>query len=202
MRSRDLRPFTVEIKNKRRHPASAPASIWADTGALLKLASEPDAGNSGTAPQRVDMARDRAGAPVQSSPVRRVLPDLRAAPAEAEPGAEAGPAVPPPAPKIRRNAVRHDSGPLLDHGALHAAKASEPAPSVSLEPVRLPQAADVPHDAMFDGAVSTALGDDMAGDELIMMPAAGMQRTRKWTRRAGDLPRGERWKRRLPEVCR
>ena len=27
-------------------------------------------------------------------------------------------------------------------------------------------------------------------------------RNRKWTRSVGDLPRGERWKRRLPEVCR
>jgi hypothetical protein len=25
---------------------------------------------------------------------------------------------------------------------------------------------------------------------------------RRWTRKAEDLPRGERWKRRLPDVCR
>lgn len=40
-----------------------------------------------------------------------------------------------------------------------------------------------------------------AADTPIVVPR-GERPGRRWTRRGDDLPRGERWKRRLPEVCR
>ena len=80
--------------------------------------------------------------------------------------------------------------------------APAPATSVHPEPVRLPTGADILHDAVFDGAVPIAASDGMAGDRPIIVPAAETRPGHEWERRAGDLPRGERWKRRLPEVCR
>ncbi len=41
-----------------------------------------------------------------------------------------------------------------------------------------------------------------AGDGPIVIPPSPQRRGRKWARRVEDLPRSERWKRRLPEVCR
>jgi hypothetical protein len=41
-----------------------------------------------------------------------------------------------------------------------------------------------------------------AGSTPIVVPQKVLRRDRKWTRRAEDLPRSERWKRRLPSVCR
>jgi hypothetical protein len=42
-----------------------------------------------------------------------------------------------------------------------------------------------------------------AGEDGPFVVAPSPQRRgRKWARRVEDLPRSERWKRRLPEVCR
>ncbi len=44
--------------------------------------------------------------------------------------------------------------------------------------------------------------EPFAGNTPIVVPQTASQRDRKWTRRVEDLPRSERWKRRLPQVCR
>jgi hypothetical protein len=42
----------------------------------------------------------------------------------------------------------------------------------------------------------------ITGDTPIVVPRRASRLDRRWVRRIEDLPRGERWKRRLPEVCR
>ncbi|HEX2555012.1 MAG TPA: hypothetical protein VHL98_15035 [Microvirga sp.] len=58
----------------------------------------------------------------------------------------------------------------------------------------------------------TEPSDASAGSPIILVPAANeaaiivpqddARPARRWARRVEELPRGERWKRRLPDVCR
>ncbi len=61
---------------------------------------------------------------------------------------------------------------------------------------------DVLWEASAPAAEMTGESQSFAGSAPIVAPQNTSRRDRKWTRRVEDLPRGERWKRRLPGVCR
>jgi hypothetical protein len=44
--------------------------------------------------------------------------------------------------------------------------------------------------------------DSVAADTPIIVPQIARRWERKWVRAIEDLPRSERWRRRLPDVCR
>ncbi len=205
MRSRDLRPFTVEIKSKRRNPATTPASIWADTEAILKAAAEPAGCLLGGRGEPIEVRRtEAAAAPTLASQARRVLPDLRAMGPETEPAAGADKAV---ARKLHRTrTLNRKGGEAMPHDTKHQPKrasASDLTASMP-DPNRASAAEPEALAVAGEGAMPIAVPAEIvppAGDAPIIVHRAARP-GRRWARRADDLPRGERWKRRLPEVCR
>jgi hypothetical protein len=77
---------------------------------------------------------------------------------------------------------------------------------MAVETVALAEPDDTPK-ASF---TREARGDIVVAQEqwsaIMRAPEAALQtrdrRERTWTRKVDDLPRGERWKKRLPDVCR
>jgi hypothetical protein len=208
MKSRDLRPFAVEHKHKRRPIAQPPASIWGDAVDHFRAHSEPI---RAVAP---DLIRVLHPVPTPEPQVgveeRRVLPDLRAAPvATAE---EVG------AIRVKRRAVNRTGGALVvgdsekqhEHHIQVASTASdlptELASEIAVESDARPEAEDTPVasfriETRSDIVVTQEPWSAMERVPVIGRPI-GSRRERTWTRKVDDLPRGERWRRRLPEVCR
>jgi hypothetical protein len=215
MRSRDLRTFTVEIKNKRRHAATPPASLWADAeAALLKPVAVPNGFGAG---EPIEVRRGPSAGSAKADQPRRVLPDLRPAEPEPSAGEESGRnlrladagdgagAAPPGRPSRRgRSAAPQGAEPRQKRGPR---RSERPAVAPGLNA----NAADTRSaDAAFAGSAFIVAAAEVPVDgialsgqaPMIVVPAGAERPARRWARRVEDLPRGERWKRRLPEVCR
>lgn len=209
MRSRDLRTFTVEVKNKRRHAPPAPASLWADAEALLKPAATNDHGPGAGEPIQVRRAPSAGNG--KSDQSRRVLPDLRPSKPEtdaaagsdpvaqaangADAAAKADGAMNGGAPRRGRGAIAPDP----DTRPKRAARRPVPA---GVAPLPAAEPAAGPIVVETAAAADTSARSPVAGDTPIIVPGETAKPARRWARRVEDLPRGERWKRRLPDVCR
>ena len=79
------------------------------------------------------------------------------------------------------------------------------APAIHIETSSLVISAEVDRDIP-----SEAETQEQAPQQAVSLPAntpvmssqAPVRSSRKWAKQAADLPRWEKWKRRLPEVCR
>ena len=76
MRSRDLRPFRVELKSKRRSSLAPPMSLWGQAANLFKTEPDPSGGILVTARTDAPPTAPTNGLPLQAVQTRRVLPDL------------------------------------------------------------------------------------------------------------------------------
>ncbi len=200
MRKRELRPFTIEVKSKRRSVSSPPASIWGDTEKLFKA---PPNQASGPVFPKIDGAivasAPAAREPMGEAQARRILPDLRAAQIEV---AEDAVAI-----RVEQRRTRKSEHILRDEGySKRRKKAVASAPVAEDELTNKKR----PEDAL-DGipAAATSSSIEVAPDphptisrSPIIVPQMSPRRDRKWVRGVDELPRGEKWKRRLPEVCR
>jgi hypothetical protein len=210
MRSRDTRSFTVELKSKRRSTAAPPSSIWGHAATLFKEVPEPSTRT---------LFRNEASSPVPTSSVqvtpkadnqsRRILPDLRVA--ESAPLEEALPI------RVTRSNRKKGRVKMSENierqGELPIDTApTEPDEIIGTVSTSVPEPVDQgPADADNEDALWEASAPDtevtqdpqsFVGSTSIVVPPMASRRDRKWTRRVEDLPRGERWKRRLPGVCR
>jgi hypothetical protein len=203
MRSRDVRPFTVEFKQKKRTTAAPPPSIWGKAADLFR-----------TDPDPVGRPLERAGssrslpthhyAPVK---VRRVLPDLQAAAGETALEVTAIPA------------TRHrqqKGGKTMSQEMKNHIELTITAPPVAsdqgLEAALPGQGADDPDTAQAEpetvrtGDAPIVVPYEVEAEQdrapVVVSSTVSRPSARRWTRKIEDLPRGERWKRRLPDVCR
>jgi hypothetical protein len=206
MRSRDVRPFKVEIKTKRRPTAVLPSSIWGDTANLFKTTQDRDSVLPASENrQPVVTAAVETHTP-QDGQARRVLPDLRTIDVVAEEEVAIAPV---------KRASRRQSGaakPRLtkDQGQ-HSLQpdaipdVSSPAQTIHVETSSLSISAGESGDLAPQSAVlPEALQDTILPPVSAPIVAApGVVRAgRKWSQPGAALPRWEKWKRRLPEVCR
>jgi hypothetical protein len=193
MRSRDIKPFAIEIRTKKRSPSGQSPSIWGDSAGLLKEASAP---SRASPPDRQPSARSQdAPLVVQAVPAeRRILQDLR--PSD----------VPDPTPVVETREPRRQRRKTIDGTASTAARK----PEASRSPKSVTYNVDVQHDES-GSAVRSALRLIDYPIVKAEVPQAAPPRLRsreprrlpkKWARQLSDLPRGERWRRRLPAVCR
>jgi hypothetical protein len=85
-------------------------------------------------------------------------------------------------------------------------EATRTAITAGAAPVELHQEEAQEEDALWESnAPSVEAAPEtqpLEGSTVIMLSPIATQRHRKWARGVEDLPRGERWKRRLPQVCR
>jgi hypothetical protein len=210
MRSRGTRSFTVELKSKRRSTATQPPSIWGQSASLFTTPPEP---GSPTPARKV-------AAPIPASPLigvapeaqkqpPRVLPDLRtvepASPEEAPPTRMTRSSRKPGRQTMRDSVKTHDKLPV--EAALPApAEATRMAAAGGAAPVELYQDEAHSEDALWESSAPSIVAApeprSLVGNTAMVLTPVATQRGRKWTRGVEDLPRGERWKRRLPSVCR
>ena len=211
MRSRNTRSFTVELKSKRRSTAAPmPPSIWGNAASLFRATPEP----SNPTPVRTAVSPVSASPSVGIAPdaekqARRVLPDLRVA--ESAPLEEA---LPIRVMRSNRKKGRTMSEKIERQGELPIGTApAEPDETVRMVSTSAPQpvnlgaveaeSEDVLWEASAPASEVAQEPQTFVGSAPIVVPQkASRHEPRKWTRRVEDLPRGERWKRRLPEVCR
>lgn len=206
MRSRDVRPFTVEFKTKRRPSANPASSLWGDTATLFKSASVQDEPPPFKSEPSVPSAAPTITTeePAQG---RRILPDLR--PVEAATVETAAPIRVPRAPR------RKSLDGTLHNPEEHMTRQAKPTlsletfdevPAVHIETAVLEISAergdDLPVQKITGQAEATEQSLFAPEGSPIIAPPSMLQPRRKWLKRAAELPRGERWKRRLPEVCR
>jgi hypothetical protein len=199
MKSRNLRTFTVEHKTKRRPTPTLPTSIWGHVSGLFSTTS--DQANM-VVPAPID---DMSPAPIRKTEahgdiqVRRILPDLRATQVEVAEDVVAIRLKPRRVPRKRVETVQQDA----DKQSAH--QVEQPS-AITVETLALAEPDDTPK-ASF---TREARGDIVVMQEpwsaVELAPAIGRpissRRERTWTRKVDDLARGERWRRRLPEVCR
>jgi len=210
MRKRELRPFTVEVKSKRRSISTPPASIWGDTEKLFRA---PPSQASGPVSPKSDEAIV-APAPAATEPAgeihsRRILPDLRAAQIEV---AEDAVAIrikerrPPKSdrehlPREERHPKRRKQAvvvvPDVDVVSTSSAKVV-----LTVKKKRGKAQTFTPSIAPSSVIVVTPRSHVEIAHTPIIAQQASPRRDRKWVRGIDELSRGERWKRRLPEVCR
>ncbi len=208
MRSRNSRSFTVELKSKRPSATSAPPSIWGKAASLFKATSEPSNPKpvQKTASPALPNPTVGVASEAEKQP-RRILRDLRV---ESAPLEEV-----PPIRVTRSNRKRGrtmsenierqgelpiESAPTAPNAVIDTVSTAAPK-SVELAPIEA-----VSEDSLWEAsepAREVTQGPQiLKGNTQIIAPQATSGRDRKWTRRVEDLPRGERWKRRLPSVCR
>lgn len=198
MRSRDVRPFAVEIKSKKRTPSAPPPSLWGETAHLFKTVADPSEPPTPHAPAGpAKTMRPSETERAQTVPERRVLPDLRAVRADGEAPIE-------PAGADREN--RRGRRAVPSQGREHrGGKGVRP-----IAPVREPQPAADPQVTLFApepaaaaiASLPAAITASVAARQGGAAASEPRKTARKWARQIGDLPRSERWRRRLPEVCR
>jgi hypothetical protein len=207
MKSRDLRTVTVEHKTKRRPSAPAHASIWGNALGPFTHPSDRDspvapAPENQAPPVSATMAEGHGG--IQA---RRILPDLRAAQVEAAEDVVSLRVKQRRAPRKRGETTlpdaetrRHD----VEHPSTTPPLTYEAAPAVAIEtsPDEAVTASKAQLSALFRPPVESRLDWRAATAPWTIAPHTRKRRQRSWTRKVHDLPRGERWKRRLPDVCR
>ncbi len=205
-----MRPFTVEFKSKRRPTANLSPSIWGNTAQHFGIAPDrrPD-------PPRPSLDKlTFAPAPKEAQPeakvqTKRILPDLRVA--EVKVDAEIV------AVRVRRtprkkggNTMLHDAEKPNEHQMEPTSPVPDqivtPDPEAQVYQSGSPEADEVPSTALdlpTNSEIEVPQGSHSATSEAsIVVPETGNQRSRRWVRGTHELRRGERWKRRLPEVCR
>jgi hypothetical protein len=194
---RQPKPFVVEIKRSSRKAPGLPAPpIW-DVAALLSSA-ESDAHSKPS--QAAASAFFRAveapgGAPSAPQPERRILPVLAAEIEASEPE--------PPAPRKRPLVEATTSS--VDHSVLSVAE-----PEVEYVDVDYaePQVEYIEFDTVElwgrDEEEPPVAFRAEAESILAFVPEAALSQmpSRSRQSRERDLPRGERWKRRLPKIMR
>jgi hypothetical protein len=210
MKFRDLRTFTVEHKSKRRPTSAPPASIWGNATGLFRTTS--------------DQASTVVSAPIDKAPpapattteahadgqVRRILPDLRAPQVEMAEEVVAIPVKPRRAPRKGRETEQRDADKQSAHQIESPSTtpdiASMTAPTIVAEAVALAGADDTPRAPLTSEPRADIVVTQEQWSAMVHAPEAALlthaRRERTWTRKVDDLARGERWKRRLPEVCR
>ncbi len=198
MRSRDVRPFTVEFKTKRRPAAALPPSIWGSAAILLKTAPEPR-----TPPlvRGADTPILRAPsievAPESNHHPRRVLPDLRMAEAVV---LDTDRPI-----RVTRRSRKGVRGMMQENVEKRGELQIETA-AAQEKPVEHRRAEAESEDALWEASAPsreiTQVPQPVEANTPLVVPQGMMPRSRRWTRRVEDLPRGERWRRRLPDVCR
>ena len=210
MRSRDTRSFTVELKTKRRSTAIPSPSLWGNAASLFKETPEPStrALFRGAAPSPAPITPVSSASESDKQP-RRILPDLRVAEAltpEEVPAVRATRSVRRKERKTmfgdlaNQDKRQNDESLAASDESIEAARVVE---TTRRELASIPTESD---DVLWEESapiskVTRAPQSIVASTPLIVSQVAS-QRDRKWRRRVEDLPRGERWKRRLPEVCR
>jgi hypothetical protein len=210
MKSRDHRPFAVEHKTKRRSTPTLPASIWGDAVDHFRTPSEQA---PIVAPDLIDASQSSpivAPEPKFAVDVRRVLPDLRIARVEVTEEVVATPVKQRRVHRKREPVVSGSSEEQVEHQIETASAASdlpsETTPATGVETVARIESEDAP-EASLTSTNPTSCADIAERQSAVMLALeAAVQtrhrRERTWTRKVDDLPRGERWKRRLPDVCR
>ncbi len=211
MRKRELRPFTVEVKSKRRSVSTPPASIWGDTEKLFK--ASPNRASGPVFP-KIDEAI-AASAPAVREPAgeiqaRRILPDLRAAQIEV---AEDAVAI-----HVEQHRTRKSDSEHLPRDERHPKRRKQAVVVVpDVDVVSASNAKVVlTGKKKKSGKAQTVTPSKAPSSAIVVTPRSHVEiahtpiiaqqipprRDRKWVRGVDDLSRGERWKRRLPEVCR
>lgn len=211
MRSRISRPVMVELKTRRRSTTAAPASIWGDAASLLKAPPEPSLPSVARQTTfSTPVSQTNRVAPDAGRQPRRVLPDLRVEQAvtleKAQPTGVARSSRK-LGPRTILDSVKKQDEPQVEAAPPAPVEATRTAATGGAAPVvGLYQDEAQSEDALWESSapsVETASeARPLVGNTATMLPLIATQRTRKWVRGVEDLPRGERWKRRLPEVCR
>jgi len=198
------------MKSKRRSIPVPPASIWGDTEKLFKAAL-------GRASEPLPLKKDdavAASAPSASEPVgevqpRRILPDLRATQIQVDEEAVTI--------RVKPRRTQKNSGehPPRDEG--HTKRRKKAIVDVGdVDVVSTPTAKIVlvgkkergnaqnvrPSIAPSSAIVIAPKPHVEIAYSPIMIQPMSPRRDRKWVLSVEELPRGQRWKRRLPDVCR
>jgi hypothetical protein len=199
MKPRDLRTFTVEHKTKRRRNSTPPASLWSNAAGLFRATFDQA---STEIPASIDGAPPVSGGTTEAHgdiQVRRILPDLRATQVEVAEDVVAIRVKPRRAPRKRVETVQQDA----DKQSAH--QVEQPS-AITVESIALASADDTPKASFTSEPRSSIAVRQDQWSAMVHAPAAARPissgRERTWTRRVDDLPRGERWKKRLPDVCR
>ncbi len=206
MRSRDVRPFTVEIKTKRRPTTASSSSIWGDTANLFRSAQDRDAVLPASENHRPPVTGAVETRTAHDAQARRVLPDLRAIDGVAEEEAALAPVKRAPrrqpgAAKPRRTDDR--ARPPLQPAT--TPDVGSPAQTIHVETSALSISGGESGDLVApSAALPEALQDTIlpsVSAPIVAVPGI-VRAGRKWSQPGAALPRWEKWKRRLPEVCR
>lgn len=205
-----MRPFRVEIKTKRRAHPVLPPSIWGDAATLLKAA--PDQPSEIPRMRQVDQVvtvPSKSLLPVQAAQARRILPDLRTIEvAASEPAAPLRVTRTPR--KKGGNIMLHDTEKMVEHqeDTSPSARDNEPAQAIHIEASSLAISEGDEDIRLSQSGAETA--ETEASEEANPIPTSTsaalheppLQPSRKWVKGAAELPRWEKWRRRLPGVCR
>jgi hypothetical protein len=181
------RPFTIELKTKRR-ASTAAAFNWGAAAAVL--APEPPLICEGSSATRDPEPRfgtsvSAPGKVLAQSSVRRVLPDLRVD--------DSASSAQVPDLKSRRKVKAR-----VELGSTNR-DVDKPVPD-RRNPTEASSAPVAASGAKSEDTRSRSMGSP--AKDAVVDPASRPALARKWARPVASLRRGERWKRRLPDVCR